>query len=98
MRKCQRHTQIDPRHPEEPRCCAASRRTIARAVHPRGCHGLAYRGSPSDDGLTQKRGDLGDRNLPLREHEFFGVAFPFAIARLERILRGQAMFEDEPRI
>src|SRR6266581_2780411 len=52
----------------------------------------------NDESHLEQFDDLGDRNLPLREHEFFGFALPFAMARLKRILRGQAMFEDEPRI
>jgi hypothetical protein len=42
--------------------------------------------------------DLGKQNLPLRKHKFRGFVFPFAIARRKRVLRAQAMFEDEPRI
>ena len=54
--------------------------------------------APQGDGLSKQPGDLGDRNLPLREHEFFGLALPFAIAGRKRVLRGEAVIEDEPRI
>ena len=52
----------------------------------------------NDESHLEQPGDLGRQNLPLREHEFFGFALPFAIAGRKRVLRGEAVIEDEPRI
>src|ERR1700704_1739293 len=50
------------------------------------------------DNLIQQPRNLGKRNPALCEYDFRDFAFPIAGNGLERILRAQAMFEDQPRI